>query len=197
MKKIIMFLVILIGVFGSLFTFYNALKVSFLKEETFDGKLSYYSNSKKDCCYSLTEEEQNELLEAFNVIIPENERDAFIYSFGVASFYSDANARPEQYEYFIEIDGVDDYFAFYEENSHRVGDNGLLGRSKNENRHMDENFKPTKKGEKYLLTYDEPVWLRNGSPYNDEENAVFQKFDSLFRKMKENRMVAEESDETE
>ncbi len=197
MKKTIIFLVISIGVIGSLFTFYKALKASSLKEETFDDKLSYYANNKVDCCYSLTEEEQNELLEAFNVIIPENEKEAFIYSFGVASFYSDSNGKSKQYEYYIEIDGVNDYFAFYERNSHRVGDNGLLGRSKNENCHMNGNYEPTKEGEKYLLTYDEPVWLRNGSPYNDEENAVFQKFDSLFRKMKESRMVAEESDETE
>lgn len=197
MKKTIIFFVISIGVIGSLFTFYKALKASSLKEETFDDKLSYYANNEVDYCYSLTEEEQNELLEAFNVVFPENEKEAFIYSFGVASLYSDSDRKLERYEYFIEIDGVGDYFTFYDSNSHRVEDNGLLGRSKNENRHMDKNYEPTKKGERYLLTYDESVWLRNGSPYNDEENAVFQKFDSLFRKMKENRMLAEESDETE
>lgn len=197
MKKIIIFLVISIGVIGSLFTFYKAVNASFLKEGNFDSKLSYYANNDADYCYSLTKEEQKEVLEAFNVIIPENEKEAYIYSFGMASYYPDFNGKPKQYEYFIEIDGVNNYFNFYEKNAHRANVNGTPDKSANEICDMDINFKPTKTGEQYYITYQKSVWLRNGSPYNDEENVVFQKFDSLFRKMKENRMLAEESDETE
>lgn len=60
-----------------------------------------------------TSEEQTEILDAFGLTIPENEKNAYVYSFA----YSVIDER--FYSYTVEIGGVEDYEGFYAANPQR------------------------------------------------------------------------------
>lgn len=61
----------------------------------------------------LSADEQAELLQIYNVTIPESEKDAYISAFGKAE------QNGNYCVCFIEFDGVDSYQAFYDANTHR------------------------------------------------------------------------------
>lgn len=61
----------------------------------------------------LSEEEQETLLTFFDVVIPPEENEAYVVSFGQKDYNGNYRA------YFIEIDGVKDTEAFYAANAHR------------------------------------------------------------------------------
>ncbi len=159
-----------------------------------DYKISYYKGYERydgvdfEVCHTLTEEEQEKLLTAFNISVPENEKDIHIYRFGRITYYSTKKyEKPttiDSYKYFIEIDGVNDYFAFYDANP---SDSQKLGRSVNEINDCNSQMKPMKRSTRYYLTYSEVVYLGAGKPYNEEEKAVFEIFDPLFQEMWEKR----------
>lgn len=152
-----------------------------------DKKLSYYESYGKngscivEFCYSINKEDQEKLLSAFNISVPENEEEAYIYRFGLITYYDEHTGKPDEYKYFIEIDGVKDYFAFYDANP---SDDRKFGRSVNEILDCNSQMKPMKRSTRYYLTYSEIVYLRAGKPYNEEEKAVFEIFDPLFQEIR-------------
>lgn len=83
-------------------------------------------------------DEQTKILDAFEVIIPDSEPEAFVSSFIRAD-------RSGAVSYAIEIDGVRDYDAFFSANSERSA-----GQSLNEKYLRDES-----RPEKYYITYSE------------------------------------------
>lgn len=159
-----------------------------------DYKISYYEGYERyndidfKVCHTLTEEEQEKLLTAFDVNVPENENDISIYRFGFITYYDEHTGKPDEYKYFIEIDGVKDYFAFYDKNP---SENGKLGRSVNELYDCNSQLKPMKRSTRYYLTYDEIVWMDGSKPEDDKGKEVLEKFDPLFQEMWEKRYSAE------
>jgi len=106
----------------------------------------FYANKEIRHCFKaeqsiteLTAEEQNMILSAFNVVIPENETDAYISAF----------CRREEHLYFIEFDLVNDNQNFFDANKDRTGGIGKQGLSVNE-------ILNEKSG--YYLTYAEYVF---------------------------------------
>ena len=78
----------------------------------------------------LSTNEQQKILEAFDVKIPSSESEAYIQVFGRRS--KTEKPFPTEVSYYIEFGGVENYQEFYDNNRHRVGDNGLIGLSNNE-----------------------------------------------------------------
>lgn len=128
-----------------------------------DYKISYYEGYERydgidlEICHTLTKEEQEKLLTAFDINVPENEKDIRIYRFGRITYYSSKKTTINKYKYFIEIDGVKDYFAFYEANTYPDDEPHLFGRSVNEMNDCNSQYKPMKRSTRYYLTYAESV----------------------------------------
>lgn len=112
-----------------------------------------------------TPDEQRDILNAFDVVIPANETNARLVSF----------MRGDRYEkitsYIIEIDGISDYDAFFAANSGRA-----LGQSVNESDTRDS-------GIKYYITYHEQI-VNDQSRLERTDNAESYKLIAeLFSKM--------------
>ena len=67
----------------------------------------HFHEAPKYMLSDLTVEEQSEILDVFGLIIPENEENAYVYSFS----YGEIDER--RFGYTIEIGGVEDYEGFY------------------------------------------------------------------------------------
>lgn len=91
-----------------------------------------------------TDEEEKSILEAFNVVIPENE-DAHVHSFYFSE--NDRNSTSSHFDFILEIEGVKDYEFFFGANTTRISENGLSGKSWNE---IVEDYPP-----EYYVTYFE------------------------------------------
>ena len=82
-------------------------------------KLKHFYNDNVEMINDLTFDEQEQILELFNIDIPKNETKAYVYSFQKCSYGNDL------YAYVVEFDGVSSYRNFYEANAERIGKNGL------------------------------------------------------------------------
>ena len=127
-----------------------------------------------------TEDEEKRLLEAFNVCIPENEENARVLNFCKC----ERNSYSEQSEgylvFIIEIDGVEDYKAFFEENSSRVGEKGFYSGSLNEN----FGYYPPK----YFITYYERFSL-NPQELSEKEKESIAELTGVYEGIKGERSV--------
>lgn len=136
-------------------------------------KRRYLENRDYAFVYDIGREKQEKILELFNVKIPENEKDAFLRSFGYREHSSDDNAML----FMIEIDKVLDYEGFFAYNKGRVKENGLDGLSLNEYNGRDYTEEESKLGTAYYITYTELI-------YNfDEEAEAAQKLKEIFDEM--------------
>lgn len=126
-----------------------------------------------------TEDEEKRLLEAFNVCIPENEENACVLNF----CKYERNGSSEQSEgylvFMIEIDGVEDYKAFFEENSSRVWEKGFYSGSLNENFGY---YSP-----KYFITYYEKFSL-NPQELSEEEKESIAELTGVYEGIKRGRI---------
>lgn len=66
----------------------------------------------EDTLRDLTVEEQKEVLDAFDLIIPENEKNAYVYSFSCSG-----GGDERLLSCMVEIGGVEDYEGFYAANT--------------------------------------------------------------------------------
>ncbi len=111
-----------------------------------------------------SDEESEDLLRLFSVIIPESEETAYIHSLGRID--GDASVM-----YFIEIGGVVDYDNFFAENAGDPYESGTLTLSTNEiygNRETD-----------YYITYSQH--FRKSQVANPEEaNVIFEALDDIY-----------------
>ena len=162
-----------------------------------DYKISYYEGYERydgidlEICHTLTKEEQERLLTTFDINVPENEKDINVYRFGRIAYYGtykyEKSTTINKYKYFIEIDGVKDYFAFYDANPCPDDEPHLFGRSVNEMNDCNSQYKPMKRSTRYYLTYAESVWIEYGKPVTDKEKEIYEKFDPIFKEMQEKR----------
>jgi len=102
----------------------------------------YFENA--NCITSLTSDEQDMILSAFDIVIPKEETDAFVSAFG----------KSKDYIYFVEFDSVKNNQNFYASNIHRIEENGISGRSVNET---------TNDNGEFYLTYAENIFPRDNS----------------------------------
>ena len=77
---------------------------------------------------NFTEVETQQILNAFDIVVPVHETNTYVRS--VTKEINRDNIS--SIVYIIEIGGVNDYVAFFENNIHLVWENGLAGRSMNE-----------------------------------------------------------------
>ena len=133
-------------------------------------KLHLSHRDKKNLLVGFTEEQENRLLEAFNVVIPESEEEAYVYSF----YYSQDS---DYLIYILEIDGVKDYDAFFQANSGRVKENGLSGKS------MNEILDPYPSMTAYYVTYEE-FFYSETSLQTDEEKEMLSVLSALYDELK-------------
>ena len=115
-----------------------------------------------------TPDEANDILNAFDIIIPEDEKNARLVSFIRGDRYDKITS------YIIEIDGINDYNAFFTANSDRE-----LGRSVNE---TDTRNTDTK----YYITYHERIVneskSRDSSKNTEAINNIAELFERLYSK---------------
>lgn len=123
--------------------------------------------------YDIGKDEQEKILELFNVKIPENEKDAFLRSFGYRKHSSDNKAML----FMIEIDKVLDYEGFFTCNKGRVKENGLDGLSLNEYNGRNYTEEEAKLGTDYYITYTELIYDF------DEEAETAQRLKGIFDDM--------------
>ncbi len=119
-------------------------------------------NGTEEIISEFTADEEENILKAFDVIIPENEGKAHLLSFMRKSMNDKAAS------YVIEIDGVKDYDAFYSANSERD-----LGKSVNET----DNLKRKAKY-KYYITYNELITSKNNKK-SENYDQIVELFNSL------------------
>ncbi|MCH5203175.1 MAG: hypothetical protein J1F03_00425 [Oscillospiraceae bacterium] len=121
--------------------------------------------------FGFNKEQKNRILEAFNVVIPENEEEAYVYSF----YFSEEN---DYLKFILEIDGVKDYDAFFQANSGRVKENGLLGKS------MNEVLDPYPSMTAYYITYEE-FFYSEAKLQTDEDKEMIFALSALYNELKE------------
>lgn len=152
---------------------------AYLRNEDVKDKLTeVYENHKLHLSYrdknkmlvGFNEEQEKMILEAFNVVIPENEEEAYVYSF----YFTEEN---EHLKFILEIDGVKDYDAFFLANSGRVKENGLLGKS------MNEVLNPYPSVTAYYITYNEFFSYENNF-LSDEDKEMMSVFSTLYDELK-------------
>lgn len=122
-------------------------------------------NSNVDIISEFTQEEQNDILEAFDVVIPESESGARLASFMRNNRYGDLTG------YVIEIDGVKDYGGFFSANSGRN-----MGASLNET-----DPRENKSPEYYYITYNEGPASHIKVP-DDVHERIAELFDEMYKK---------------
>lgn len=124
-----------------------------------------------------TKEEENSILNAFNVVIPEEEDKAYVYSFYFAEKKSN-NSEYGDLTFVLEIDGVVDYKAFFEANTARIGENGIYGTSLNE---LLEYYPP-----EYYITYLEHFYS-NPAAQSEEHKEMISELKKCYNSILENR----------
>ena len=134
---------------------------------------SYMQWNEEKMLVGFNEEQENRILEAFNVVIPENEGEAYVYSF----YFSEDN---DHLNFTLEIDGVKDYNAFFQANSGRIKENGLSGKSSN------EIFKRYLPMETYYVTYDESFYSKT-KLQSDEDKEMLSVLSALYDELKEEK----------
>ena len=159
--------VLLVGITGCSVNTYN--EDTSTKRHLF----SYMRWGEEKMLVGFTEEQEKRILEAFKVVIPENEDDAYVYSF----YFSDDD---DHLNFTLEIDGVKDYDAFFQANSGRVKENGLSGKSSN------EIFKRYLPIESYYVTYDESFYSE-AKLQSDEEKKMISVLSTLYNELKEEK----------
>lgn len=84
-----------------------------LVDYAFENKYEHYFGDKSQYIENITPEEQDKLLSAFHIVIPDEEKKAYIKYFGKMTFSENYNI------YFVEFDGVESFDAFYSVNPNR------------------------------------------------------------------------------
>lgn len=138
---------------------------------------SWVGMQKDKMLVEFTEEQEKKILEAFNVVIPENEEEAYVYSFYFSKYEDYLN-------YILEIDGVKDYDAFFKANAGRVKENGLDGKSENE---LMKYYHPMTE---YYISYLE-VFYADPYAQTDEDKEMNDTLKSLYNEIKESKRVWE------
>ncbi len=67
---------------------------------------------------------QKQILDIFGIVIPENEKDAYVYSLG---YREDSSYKNGLWKFALEIGGVKDYKAFFDHNNHIKSENQISG----------------------------------------------------------------------
>lgn len=83
-----------------------------------EGKVQHHFHDEPEnmlCDFS--SEEQAEILDAFGITFPDNEENAYVYSFSYRYGINADGPDPRVVSYAVEIGGVADYEAFYAANS--------------------------------------------------------------------------------
>ncbi len=158
--------------FGICFIFFAMLSLCSCSSTEPEEKLHILYDYSKNGFYSdFSESETESILKAFNIVIPENEKAAYIRSFG--------NEKDKQWETFsIEIGGIEDYQEFFTANYGRTGTNNLVGRSYNE--------LSGKTSEDYYITFCE-LFNYNPNALTDEEKTMYSALLNVYDKINEAR----------
>ncbi len=121
--------------------------------------------------YEIEKSVQEQILGLLNIKIPENEKDAYVFSFGYKKFSTNDNVSA----FIIEIDGVDDYDSFFSYNKGRVKENGIDGLSLNEYNGLKYTDEESRLGISYYITYNDDFY-----DYNNEESEISKKLKEIF-----------------
>lgn len=117
-----------------------------------------------DCVSGFSAEESQELLDIFNITIPDNENNAYIHS--LARVEGDSSVT-----YFLNIDGVADYVAFFAANSDIADQSEALTLSVN------QIYGYT--GSDYYITYS--LFFSNSMvEHSDEIRPIFEALNDLY-----------------
>lgn len=100
----------------------------------------YNSDDEYSFITDIEKTEQTEIFDILNITIPENETEAFIYSFG----YKEGKSKNGSFTFVIEIGGVKDYKAFFEANPDIKSLNQF---------HGNQIYEEEKLGTDYFVTY--------------------------------------------
>ena len=100
----------------------------------------YRLDEEYDFVTAIGKTEQTEILNILNIAIPENETEAFIYSFG----YKEGKSKNGSFSFVIEIGGVKDYKSFFEANPDIKSLNQF---------HGNQIYEEEKLGTDYFVTY--------------------------------------------
>ncbi|MCH5195752.1 MAG: hypothetical protein J1F28_03505 [Oscillospiraceae bacterium] len=165
--KVAIICVLLVGVSGC------SADISTKDTPTKRHLFSYMQWNEEKMLVGFNEEQENRILEAFNVVIPENEEEAYVYSF----YFSEDD---DHLNFTLEIDGVKDYNAFFQANSGRIKENGLSGKSSN------EIFKRYLPMESYYVTYDESFYSKT-KLQSDEDKEMISILSTLYDELKEEK----------
>ena len=112
-----------------------------------------------------TPEEQAEILDAFGLVIPDNEKKAYVYSFSYQ--YGGVNGDDKRLiGYKTEIGGVEDYEGFYAANRGHKAFNETTS-----------NFRTDRR---YYIVYTDSV-------DTEMEKSLYKKYSSLYDRLSENR----------
>ena len=125
-------------------------------------------NKTEEIISDFTAEEQTDILDAFDVIIPEDEKNAHMASF------MRKNISDKAASYVIEIEGVKDYDAFFAANS-----DCTLGKSVNE---TDSRINTKKTKNKYYITYNMLI-TDNSKTQNNKISEAYIKIEELFNSL--------------
>ena len=113
-----------------------------------------------------TPEEQAEILDAFGLVIPDNEKKAYVYSFSYAYGIGINGQDNGLICYKTEIGGVEDYEGFYAANRRHKAFNETTS-----------NFRTDRH---YYIVYTDSVGTKM-------EKSLYEKYSSLYDRLKEQR----------
>lgn len=126
----------------------------------------------KDALTSFSSEDEQKLYQTFNIVIPENETNAYVQSF--SRRIDDYVGTYHKYYFTIEIGGVKDYDAFYAANTQRIDENGEKGKAMNQFFDNSSNCFIA-----YVeLMFDDPQYLEE-----DDNQAIFDRFNNLYESL--------------
>ncbi len=125
-----------------------------------------------DALTSFTGEDEQRLLETFNIVVPEDETEVYVNSFSCR--INDYVGTYHEIYFSIELGGVKDYDAFYAANTGRIDENGLKGKAMNQICNY---------GSDYYIAYterfvDDPQFLSEG-----DNQVVYDSFNNLYESM--------------
>ena len=148
----IIIILVLIG-FGIYFFFWGLTQHHFHEEP-------------KNMLCDFTPEEQAEILDAFGLVIPDNEKNAYVYSFSYDYGVGIDGPNTRLIGYKTEIGGVEDYEGFYAANpDHKAFNETTL------------NFRTDRR---YYIVYTDSVDTLM-------EKMLYEKYSSLYNRLSENR----------
>ena len=126
----------------------------------------HFHEEPKNMLSDFTSEEQAEILDAFGLVIPDNEKKAYVYSFSYEYGIGVNGEEKRLIGYRTEIGGVEDHEGFYVANRGHKAFNETTS-----------NFRTDRR---YYIVYTDPV-------DTEMEKSLYKKYSSLYDRLSENR----------